>query len=53
MDLRYETRDEARKMHRQRKAFIIINNHVDFLPEGSEMSYFEYCQTKGISKEEW
>lgn len=51
MDYRYETKDEARDFHRQRKAFIILNNKLEFLPDGSAMSHFEYCQTKGVDKE--
>ena len=53
MDYRYETKDEARDFHKQRRAFIIYNETVEFLPEGSAMSHFEYCQTKGIEKEEF
>lgn len=53
MDYRYETKDEARSFHQQRKAFIIYNNEVEFLPEGSAMSHYEYCQTKGMEKEEF
>ena len=53
MDYRYETKDEARDFHKQRKAFIILNEKLDFLPEGSSMSHYEYCQTKGLSKEEF
>ncbi len=50
MDFRYETKDEARDFHKQRKAFIILNGVLEFLPEGSAMSHFEYCQSKGIDK---
>lgn len=53
MDYRYETKDEARDFHRRRKAFVIINEKLEFLPEGSSMSHYEYCQTKGLSKEEF
>lgn len=53
MDYRYETKNEARDFHKQRKAFIILNNKIEFLPDGSSMSHFEYCQTKGISKEDF
>ena len=53
MDYRYETNDEARDFHKQRKAFIILNSKLEFLPEGSSMSHYEYCQTKGLSKEEF
>lgn len=53
MDYRYETKNEARDFHKQRKAFIILNKKIDFLPEGSGMSHFEYCQIKGIDKEEF
>lgn len=51
MDYRYETNDEARDFHKQRKAFIILEGILEFLPEGSSMSHFEYCQTKGLDKE--
>lgn len=50
MDYRYETKDEARDFHKQRRAFIILNGILEFLPEGSEMSHFEYCQSKGLDK---
>lgn len=53
MDFRYETKDEARDFHKQRKAFIILNGELEFLPEGSAMSHFEFCQTKGLEKEEF
>lgn len=53
MDYRYETKDEARDFHKQRKAFIILNGTLEFLPEGTAMSHFEYCQTKGLEKEEF
>ncbi len=53
MDYRYETKDEARDFHKQRKAFVILNGTLEFLPKGSSMSHYEYCQTKGINKEEF
>ena len=53
MDYRYETKDEARDFHKQRKAFIILNDVLEFLPEGSTMSHYEYCQSKGLSKDEF
>ena len=53
MDYRYETKDEARDFHKLRKAFIILNGLLEFLPEGSAMSHFEYCSSKGLSKEEF
>lgn len=34
-------------------AFIILNDFLEFLPEGSSMSHYEYCQTKGLNKEEF
>lgn len=51
LDYRYETKDEARDFHKQRKAFIILNDKLEFLPEESTMSHFEYCQTKGLDKD--
>lgn len=53
MDYRYETKNEARDFHRQRRAFVIVNNKLDFLPLGSQMSHFEFCQSKGIEKEQF
>ena len=50
MDYRYDTNDSARDFHKERKTFIIYNNEIEFLPEGSAMSHFEYCQTKGLDK---
>ena len=51
MDYRYETKNEARDFHKMRKAFVIIDDNLEFLPDGSTMSHFEYCSSKGISKE--
>ena len=51
MDYRYETKNEARSFHKMRKAFVIIDGALEFLEEGSSMSHFEYCSSKGISKE--
>lgn len=51
MDYRYEVPSGGRDFHRQRKAFIIIDGVLDFLPFGSTMLHYEYCQSKGISKE--
>ena len=35
MDYRYETKNEARDFHKQRRAFIILDNILEFLPKGS------------------
>lgn len=53
MDYRYETKEETRDFHKQRKAFIIIDGNLEFLPDGSDMSHFEYCETKGLSKDDF
>lgn len=53
MDYRYETKPEAREFHAKRKALIIHNEMIDFLPDNSAMSHFEYCQTKGITRDEF
>ncbi len=53
MDYRYETKDESRCFHIKRKAFIIYNGNLEFLPRGSNMSHYEYCKNKGITKEEF
>lgn len=45
-----KTKDETREFHKCRKAFTILNDKLDFLPEGSAMSHYEYCQTKGLNK---
>lgn len=50
-DYRYETSDESRNFHRQRRAFVILNKKLEFLDKGSEMSHFEYLNEKGIDKE--
>ncbi len=50
-DFRYEVSKEDRDFHKTRRAFIILNGVLEFLPEGSTMSHFEYCQTKGLDKE--
>ncbi len=47
MDYRYETKDDARDFHKQRKAFIILNDRLEFLPEGSAMSHFDIAKPKG------
>ena len=51
MDYRYETKNEAREFHKQRKSFIIINGEVKYIPEGSEMSHFEFCSSIGMDKD--
>lgn len=51
MDYRYETNDDKRIFHKSRKAFIIIDNKLEFLPDGSVMSHYEYCNQKGIDKD--
>ena len=53
VDFRYHTNDDARDSHKNRKAFIIHKNNLEFLPFGSAMSHFEYCQLKGIEKAEF
>lgn len=53
MDFRYETKERKRDFHIQRKAFIILNGELDFLPLNSSMSHFEYCSSKGLTKEEF
>ena len=53
MDYRYETKESARDFHKQRKAFLIYKNKVDFLPPNCSMSHFEYCKSKGIGKDEF
>jgi len=46
MDYRYETKNEARDFHKLRKAFIIRNNVLEFLPINSSSSHYEYCKSK-------
>ena len=53
MDYRYETKDEARDFHKMTKAFIILNNKLIFLPKDTTTSHFEYCESIGLSKEEF
>ena len=51
MDYRYEVPNGEREFHKRKKAFIIVDGVIDFLPFGSPMLHYEYCQAKGISKE--
>ena len=53
MDFRYELREEAKDFHRKRKAFVIMNNKLEFLPEGTTIMHYDYCKEKGMSKEEF
>ena len=53
MDYRYETKESARDFHKQRRAFLIYKNEVEFMPKDCHMSHYEYCQVKGMSKEEF
>ena len=53
MDYRYEVHDKAKDFHEQRIAFIILNGVLEFLPKGQNISHYEYCQMKGISKEKF
>ena len=53
MDYRFETNDSARDFHRKRRAFVIYDGELLFLPHGSELSHFEYCTKLGISREEF
>ncbi len=53
MDYRYETKESARDFHKQRRAFLIYKNKVEFMPKGCHMSHYEYSQIKGMSKEEF
>ncbi len=52
MDLRYETKDELREFHKQRIAFIIMDGNIQYI-KNSEISHWEYCESRGISKEEF
>lgn len=53
MDFRYETKEEARDFHKKRKSFIIINGKLEFLPLNSPLSHYEYCASKGMTKEDF
>lgn len=51
MDYRYETKDSSRDFHKQRKAFIILNNKLYFLPEENfklDYYYGKYQRKKKI-----
>lgn len=52
MDYRYETKDETRDFHKQRIAFIIYDNKIEFI-KNNGMSHFEYCSSKGMTREEF
>lgn len=51
MDYRYETSEEKRDFHKKRRAFIIYNEKIEFLPKESVMSHYEYCSSKGLAKD--
>ena len=53
VDYRYQTKQEARGFHKDRRAFVIYDNVLEFLPEKNELSHYEYCEAKGISKEKF
>lgn len=46
IDFRYVTKDESRDFHSRRRAFVILDNKLRFIPKGSTMSHFEFCQNK-------
>lgn len=50
MDFRYETKKGVRDFHKQRIAFVILNNEIYFI-RNSEMSHWEYCQSINVTKE--
>lgn len=53
MDYRYDKNENSSDFHRNRKAFIILNNTLEFLPVGEDMTHYEYCKSKGISKDKF
>lgn len=52
MDYRYETKDEARVFHKRRTAFIVIVDKLYYI-KNSEQSHWEFCQKRGVSKEQF
>lgn len=52
MDYRYETKDEARVFHKRRTAFIVIEDKLYYI-KNSEQSHWEFCQKRGVSKEQF
>lgn len=52
MDYRYETKDEAREFHKRRIAFIVIEDKLYYI-KNSEQSHWEFCQKRGVSKEQF
>ena len=53
MDYRYETDDSARDFHRNRRAFIILNDELLFLPRNSALSHYEFCQMFNLDRDEF
>ena len=49
MDYLYNVTESGRSFHERRTAFIILNDKVEFLPKGSRMSHWEFCEEKGIN----
>ena len=52
MDYRYETKDEARVFHKRRTAFIVIEDKLYYI-KNSEQTHWEFCQKRGVSKEQF
>ena len=51
MDNRYEITDSTRDFYRKRRAFVIYDGELLFLPHGSDLSHYEYCTRMGIDRE--
>lgn len=52
MDYRFNTTEKAKEYHKERLAFILIENKLYYL-KNSEMSHWEFCKEKNISKDEF
>ena len=46
VDCRFDTKSGSRDFHSRRRAFIIYNDEVNFLEEGSSLSHWEFAQIK-------
>ena len=51
MDYRYQKDASSEAFHKARRAFVIIGGRVEYLPYPSDMSHYEYCNSKGIDKD--
>lgn len=54
LDFRYVTKEESRDFHSRRRAFVIYNDELLFIEQGSSMFHWEFCSSKlNLTKDEF